>query len=345
MRLLNTKTRRLEEFADDTPLYAILSHRWGDDEAASHGFTYVWIDTCCIDKTSSAELSEAIDSMYRWYQEATVCYAYLADVECNGYDLQSGTDPHDWFGRGWMRQELIAPSLVVFFNKSWGKVGTKSTLCSLVSEITGIPDDILTGERNVEDASVAQRMSWAAWRRTTRAEDRAYCLMGIFGVNMPMLYGEGGTNAFMRLQEEILKFSNDHSIFAWSTGGGSSMENYRDLLAPSPAYFRNSGWVVEPSEIGVTVDFSSGTITVDKRGIHLELTLRSGKLASHGDQTVAESLIGLGFGLNVSNSTEGTPLNMALQNGQGFTSAAERQLTTANNFNLEVLADPYGCLV
>src|SRR5579871_6642511 len=247
MRLLNTTKRKLEEFGGNKiPLYAILSHTWGEKEitfqdieghdaekkveyekvrnicdmAAAHGFDYVWIDTCCIDKTSSAELSEAINSMYRWYQESGVCYAYLADVPSNAVDRQTMAISPEfsksrWFTRGWTLQELIAPSTVIFLDQEWQEMGTKSSLQWMISEVTSIPTNILLGG-DLESASVAQRMSWASKRETTRVEDLAYCLMGIFGVNMPMLYGEG-ERAFIRLQEEIMKVSDDHSLFAWKS--------------------------------------------------------------------------------------------------------------------------------
>ncbi|KAK0639462.1 heterokaryon incompatibility protein-domain-containing protein [Cercophora newfieldiana] len=216
MRLLNTSTHKLEEFPDDTPPYAILSHRWGPDEvlpgyakiemtcriAAESGIEYAWIDTCCINKTDSSELSESINSMYRWYQESTVCYAYLADES-------------EWFQRGWTLQELLALSAVVFLNAAWKELGTKLSLWKDVHDCTGIPGVFLAGE-DAHSASIAQRMSWAAGRNTTKVEDRAYSLMGHFGIYMPILYGEK-ENAFFRLQEEILKvISDDHTIFAWT---------------------------------------------------------------------------------------------------------------------------------
>jgi hypothetical protein len=269
MRLLHTTNYKLEEFgAHEIPLYAILSHTWGENEitfqdiesadvkkeercekirntctvAADHGFDYVWIDTCCIDKTSSAELSEAINSMYRWYQESAVCYAYLADVLSKADDHQSMARSSEfskskWFTRGWTLQELIAPFIVIFFDQKWQEIGTKSSLRQPISEITGIPDSILLGD-DLECASVAQRMSWASERETTRVEDRAYCLIGIFSVNMPLLYGEG-ERAFIRLQEEIIKVSDDHSLFAWESDDSSG-----SLLATSPAAFSNSSKII-----------------------------------------------------------------------------------------------------
>ena len=149
------------------------------------GFEHVWVDTCCIDKTNSAELSEAINSMFKWYQNATECYVYLLDVD-GLQDLAASR----WFTRGWRLQERIAPESAVFFNKDWVEIGTKSSLANEISTITRIPASILTGQNN-EQYSVAQVMSWAAGRITTRIEDSGYSLLGLFGVNMPMIYGEG----------------------------------------------------------------------------------------------------------------------------------------------------------
>jgi hypothetical protein len=202
----------------DIPRYAILSHRWTDDEvlfkdvqdgtsadrkgyfklkgavtqARTDGFAYLWDDTCCIDKSSSAELSEAINSMWLWYRDAPICYAYLEDVLLNVEDphFDAHFELSAWFTRGWTLQELIAPKHVNFYNKSWTLIGTRQTLRRSISEITGIDGDYLNHDRPLSAASVAKRMSWAAHRKTTRLEDIAYCLMGLFFVNMPMLYGE-----------------------------------------------------------------------------------------------------------------------------------------------------------
>ena len=169
-----------------------------------------------IDKRSSAELSEAINSMYTWYANAEVCYAYLSDVSESAAIDGAGSEcaRSRWFTRGWTLQELIAPRSMVFYSANWTKIGEKSNSISpLLSTTTGIDADILTGDRELETASVAKRMSWAARRTTTRTEDLAYSLMGIFSVNMPMLYGEGA-KAFISLQEEIMKASDDETLFA-----------------------------------------------------------------------------------------------------------------------------------
>ncbi|KAI6001702.1 heterokaryon incompatibility protein-domain-containing protein, partial [Pisolithus marmoratus] len=249
------KTEILEELDDKTTRYAILSHRWGNEvsykemiglmkmveeekeevrqrdgyqkiiksceQAMKDGYKWLWIDTCCIDKRSSSELSEAINSMYRWYQNAQVCYAYLHDIHesqwlnmRNSFRPLENTSLPEWFTRGWTLQELIAPKQVEFFNKDWVPIGNKQHLAPMLGGITGIPCGVLMNGMVGQGLSVAQIMSWAAERETKRVEDRAYSLMGLFGVNMPMLYGEG-KKAFQRLQLEIIRTSSDHSIFAW----------------------------------------------------------------------------------------------------------------------------------
>jgi hypothetical protein len=187
--------------------------------ARSDDLHYLWVDTNCIDKTSSAELSEAINSMYAWYRNASVCYAYLMDVPS---DMEEKCDASNsrfrrsrWFKRGWTLQELLAPKNVVFFSRDWTEIGRKDTMTKLLEEITGIRANYLLQLEGIDGASIAQRMSWVSNRSTSRPEDIAYCMLGIFDVNMPLIYGEG-SKAFVRLQEEIIKISDDHSIFAWT---------------------------------------------------------------------------------------------------------------------------------
>jgi hypothetical protein len=206
-------------------------------QALRDGYDHVWIDTCCIDKSSSAELSEAINSMYKWYARAKVCYAYLNDVEStqDPRDKRSSFKKSEWFKRGWTLQELIAPKSVLFLAKDWVQIGSKRSLADVVEAITKVDEKVLV-ENLGSEISVAKKLSWAANRKTTRNEDMAYSLMGLFGVHMPTLYGEGRYKAFTRLQEEILRVSNDHSIFAWwldpfEEGG---------LLAASPSNFAHS---------------------------------------------------------------------------------------------------------
>ncbi|KAK5651520.1 hypothetical protein OQA88_11974 [Cercophora sp. LCS_1] len=240
MRLLNSKTRGITKFISDKqiPKYAILSHTWGEEEvtfqdwqaptiiATKKGFKK--IDLCCqqADKdglewvwvdTSSAELSEAINSMFKWYRDSEVCYAYLQDVEAcpDESEQHSRISQSRWFTRGWTLQELIAPSDVIFYSEDWHALGTKFDLRYLLHSITGMEPKFLCCEAPLEQASIARRMSWAAKRETSRTEDMAYCLLGIFGINMPLLYGEG-KNAFRRLQEELMRaYPFDHTLFAW----------------------------------------------------------------------------------------------------------------------------------
>ncbi|KAI1819962.1 heterokaryon incompatibility protein-domain-containing protein [Xylaria intraflava] len=268
MRLINVHTLVISEFyGDQIPRYATLSHTWDEEEvtlqdmtdgmaeslkgyrkitacceqARFDGLPYVWIDTCCIDKRSSAELSEAINSMYLWYENATLCYTYLADVNDFRSDGMESFKQSRYWTRGWTLQELIAPRTVIFFSSGWLRIGTRMDLREAVAEATHIPKPVLRF-RNLNDYSVSQKLSWASSRQTTRVEDEAYCLLGLFGVSMPLLYGEG-RRAFRRLQEEIIKEFDDDSIFAWQ--GGTDY----GLLASCPAQFAFSHSVhkcVEP---------------------------------------------------------------------------------------------------
>ena len=245
MRLLKTDNMELElqEFFDhEIPRYAILSHRWEQDElsyqdlqarrnrggagftkvqkccekASTDGYEWLWVDTCCIDKSSSAELSEAINAMFKWYKASARCYAYLSDVsgtQDTPNRLQWPSFKESvWFTRGWTLQELIAPSDVLFLDSTWREIGTRTELMADIIAVTGIPSTAFIALRYY---SVAQIMSWASMRRTSRVEDLAYCLLGLFDVGMPLLYGEG-ERAFRRLQEEIMRISDDESIFVWT---------------------------------------------------------------------------------------------------------------------------------
>ena len=206
---------------DDIPPYAILSHTWEDEEvtfeamrtpacqnmkgyqkiamtcrlASEANISYAWVDTCCIDKSSSAELTEAINSMYRWYQRAAICYAFLSDLEPampgEKSSITATATLRDcrWFTRGWTLQELIAPRQVIFYDRAWQSRGSKSELAEILSEITNVDIEVLQHTKPLSALSTAQKMSWAAERETTRMEDTAYCLLGIFDVNMPLLYG------------------------------------------------------------------------------------------------------------------------------------------------------------
>ncbi len=278
MRFVNTTSLQFHELSDlDLRKlkdgYCILSHRWvlGDGEithvdilsmdsdikakdgyakfsgacalAKELGYDPLWIDTCCINKTDSVEMGEAINSMYRWYSAAKVCIAYLQDVTSSAQINES-----EWFNRGWTLQELIAPKTVRFYDRSWNYLGDKVDLTDTLVSRTGIPANVLNNTKPPQECSIAQRMSWAAKRTTKRPEDRAYSLMGLFDVNMPMIYGER-ERAFIRLQEQIINKSTDESIFAWdldlledSTRDAKNVQC--GLLATSPACFARRGDII-----------------------------------------------------------------------------------------------------
>ncbi|KAI0334659.1 hypothetical protein GY45DRAFT_1242459, partial [Cubamyces sp. BRFM 1775] len=197
--------------------------RLGSDFCAfARGEGYEWSGPgsihVCIDKTNSAELSEAINnSMYDWYAAAGVCFAYLEDVSDDEEDPRVPAEQFPqgrWFSRGWTLQGLIAPRILFFVSREWSLLGTKTALASVVEEITGINREVLTHRKRLSSVSVTRRMSWASRRDTTREEDKAYSLLGIFGIHMATIYGEG-ENAFLRLQEEILKRVPDQSVLLW----------------------------------------------------------------------------------------------------------------------------------
>ena len=275
MRLLHAKSLYFEEFFDnEIPPYAILSHRWEGKEVAFHEFEaakkqdgpefskikmfcsyvsrqpdlvgdleWVWIDTCCIDKKSSAELSEAINSMFQWYKRSRVCYAYLSSVDAGPWNVQEKQFRQSpWFTRGWTLQELIAPTLLYFLDRQWNLIGEKTELAAEISAITDIGKpffNLSQGRRTpLHQTSIATKMSWASRRKTSRPEDMAYCLLGIFDINMPLLYGEG-MKAFMRLQLEIIRKSDDESIFAWTSPDRSWLN--QGMLASWPTWFINCG--------------------------------------------------------------------------------------------------------
>ena len=272
MRFLNTHTFEFEQVPDselhlEDNQYAILSHRWGADkdevsfediqlskdfsnkkgfkkvegfckEASSANCRYGWIDTCCINKGNSTELSEAINSMYQWYQGSKICIAYLEDVP------QKQLADSAWFERGWTLQELISPKAVTFFDNGWKTIGTKIELIADLSRKTRIPEGILSHATKLSTCSIAQRMSWAANRVTTREEDRAYSLMGLFDVNMPMIYGER-EKAFLRLQQCIIQKSKDESIFAWVMEFPGNTKTFSGLFAPSPLAYASCSEIVQ----------------------------------------------------------------------------------------------------
>lgn len=308
MYLLNVSSLALESFLEDAaPPYAILSHTWEQNaevsfqdiqnldsakkkkgfakilstakKAEDDGLDFVWIDTCCIEKSSSSELQEAINSMFRWYARANVCYVYLSDVSgrpsdtsldkwiesvISGDYLTNTLAKAVWMSRGWCLQELIAPEHVKFYAQDWSYLGEKSEMLDQISAITNIDVSILDHTSPLSSVSIAKRMSWAANRRTSRVEDQAYCLLGIFEVSMPMLYGEG-TRAFIRLQEEIVRTSNDQSIFAWGVSAASGEVRNKTLLAESPADFASC--------YNITIWGRPGSHEMTNRGLRITLPL------------------------------------------------------------------------
>jgi acyl carrier protein len=296
MWLLDVRTLQLEEFfGSNIPPYAILSHTWGTEEvsfiemkkpkyrmtaqrkagfakiegcciqAQRDGLSWAWVDSCCIDKRSSALLQEAINSMFQWYRLSSRCYVHLSDVP-SGSEAVRMLGKAQWFTRGWTLQELLAPQKMMFFAQDWIPIGYKTSfreeesqllspngyaekdkvysyanLTEQISTTTNIPIEFLIGKKGLSQACVAQRMFWASRRITTRAEDRAYSLMGLFDISMPILYGEGLEKAFTRLQREIISRTTDQSILVWYRREATS---YR-LLAESPDCFQNSGSVMQ----------------------------------------------------------------------------------------------------
>ncbi|KAM0806732.1 putative Heterokaryon incompatibility domain-containing protein [Seiridium cardinale] len=296
MRLLNTKTLHLEQFHNSSGLdYAVLSHTWEEDEvlfedismqrrlrpkwkkklgahkllesarlAQNVGLEYIWIDTCCINKGSSAELSEAINSMYNWYRQSAVCYVYMSDYDSHDPEnLETTNTPiakrkvplnerafadSRWFTRGWTLQELIAPSEVRFYDRNWKYAGLRGIMATYLAKVTSI------------DPASARRCLGPQKGRLAREEDMAYCLMGLFDINMPLLYGEG-RKAFRRLQEEILRKTNDQSILVFERFPYQNFDN--PLLALSPRSFVNTHNVyrnikgarqIQLTDIGLAVD-------------------------------------------------------------------------------------------
>ncbi|KAI1388441.1 heterokaryon incompatibility protein-domain-containing protein [Hypoxylon trugodes] len=322
MRLINTRDYEMKEWlGDQVPNYAILSHTWEEGEvtfqdwqhlndeirkkagydkimgacrqAREDGLDWLWVDTNCIDKTSSAELSEAINSMFAWYRDAKICYAYLQDVPTGltvPNENEVGTDEADipdeaevtnegdetyqdytddeydtdeedelpesfhnsrWFTRGWTLQELLAPDTVVFYARDWTTIGALTPsmwgVRGHIARITGIDSRYLYGSENSKEASVSERLSWVANRKTTRTEDIAYCLLGLFDINMPLLYGEG-IKAFTRLQHEIIRNSSDHTIFCWKWSNAVPAD-WVSILAPFPSVFAESGNYIRRDEV------------------------------------------------------------------------------------------------
>ena len=213
-------------------------------QASQDGWLWVWMDTCCIDKTNSVELSEAVNSMFAWYKNSRICYVHLQDVptpqsgpcarskpqrESDVYltgrskkdQLEVAFEDSEWFRRGWTLQECLAPRYLSFYDNQWKYIGDKSDWADTMSRITGIPLSLFFGDDRFMTCPVAAKLSWASCRSCTRTEDMAYCLLGLLDIHMPLIYGEG-SRAFIRLQQELIRSSDDNSILAWQFRPGKS---------------------------------------------------------------------------------------------------------------------------
>ncbi|KAM3070211.1 hypothetical protein ACMFMF_008563 [Clarireedia jacksonii] len=290
MRLLNTENYELKDIRQKVE-YAILSHRWYEEEitfgsldaaqlrdsqqkspqldkirgscaqAKEAGLEWVWIDSCCINRNSSEELRRSISSMFDWYQNAAVCYTYLSDVigsetSNDHFEPQNNEDRKysEWFERG-----------------------TRAELATEISRITGIAAMYLNGTDDFRNANIATKLSWQAGRKTTEVEDTAYSLIGVLGVQLMAMYGEG-RQAFQRLQEEAIKTQVDESIFAWTTPAGSLPNHNRPwasdqwgLLAPSPDCFMKSGDITIN---GPSRSRPSGGISIIAGGVQFPMAMK-----------------------------------------------------------------------
>jgi hypothetical protein len=335
-----------EFFGSNIPAYAILSHTWADEEvsfmefttdieaarlkagfrkigftcgqAIADGLDYAWVDTSCIDKSSSAELSEAINSMFTWYKNASICYAYLSDVAKLQFPEQFLKSR--WFQRGWTLQELIAPDTVNFFDQAWIRLGSRMSLASLIHEATLIDIDVLTygvGTYGLGYHCIAKRMAWASRRQTTRIEDMAYCLLGIFNVNMPLLYGEG-KRAFLRLQQEIIKVVDDDSILAW--GRQTSALDFDILADNDDSSTTNWLFASSPEDFGgchnITYSVNSiSPFTLTNQGLNIELPLiKIVPSTEDGEHHIQKYSVGL---LSCKSSNKPALLGILLANSAG----------------------------
>jgi hypothetical protein len=266
------------------------------DMATREGLSlsWVWVDSICIDKRSSQELSEAINSMFAWYARAAVCIVYMHDVPAFSSTVkeffQQAFESSDWFTRGWTLQELLAPALSIFCDQTWevfghveaahgstrrllqapGSIPPGDDLTDWVAMVTGIDHKILDDRSGIFRSCTALRMSWAAKRTTTRVEDEAYCLLGLLDVNMPLLYGEGH-KAFQRLQEELIKRSDDQSILAWH--GDKPTDNMIGILASNVRAFRYCGNLSNSIE-----QLPSDPFAITNVGLHIPAGQRLWKL-------------------------------------------------------------------
>lgn len=354
MRLLDTATFELVSDNDSVfkqEGYAILSHRWIGSEikfeqlgahidalraagttplespqqekirgachtARAKGIRWMWIDTCCIDKSSTSELSESLNSMFRWYQDAKLCITYLSDVTRKGDGREDFTNevgrPSIWFSRGWTLQELLAPRHLEFFDKNWGFIGDRAELAGQIEKITSIQSKYLKGETKDNDpraACIATKFSWISDRQTERVEDMAYSMLGLFGIKMTPQYDEGW-EAFMRLQKELLSRSTDESLFAWKMPQPEAgvellpgipmqqqetwKENEWGLLAARPMWFKDCAQmtVVCPGIKEHYIDRHGGGVQIQQRGLQISLGGGLGNRYEAGKARTAGFMVG-----------------------------------------------------
>ena len=261
------QVKKLLETSNDESISKI---RFACREARRDNIPYVWIDTCCIDKRDLRELSQAINSMFRWYKEARVCYTYLSDVRIN-YPADE-FKKSVWFTRGWTLQELLAPRQLRFFDLNWNRLGTKETMVSQIHEATNIKPQYLNGD--FTGACIAEKMSCASARTTKIRDDMAYSMLGIFGITMDVRYGEE-EDAFLRLEENLVEKTRDESIFAWtippSLKGGLSTWPALGLLAPWPSCFSDSGSLtIESGEYKPRSDVG---YSITKKGVEFAIPM------------------------------------------------------------------------
>lgn len=346
----------VERLGSSIPRYAILSHTWGEDDeefnfndvmngtgrekpgfrkvqfcgeqAAKDKLEYFWVDTCCIDKSSSTELQEAINSMFQWYSKAEKCYVYLADVSCNGLsNVDECFRKSRWFTRGWTLQELIAPAYVEFYSSEQKRIGDKNSMAQTIHDITGISIQALQGH-SLHQFSVEVRKSWAANRQTKREEDLAYSLLGIFNIYMPLIYGEGRKHAFARLERKIRKSEDLPSAIRTVETHMQKANNGEGL----PTFRTEEGQFSlseRPSSLGPLNVSTSARKQTESRKSFKAAPINSA--AENGHIEIVKLLLANGADITVQDAKGWTPLNSAawgghlevvkllLENGADFT--------------------------
>jgi len=228
--------------------------------ALEANYSWVWLDTCCIDKRNFTELNEAINAMYKWYQKASLCIAYLFDYAHGHNELASSS----WFTRCWTLQELIAPLRVEFYDQNWKHFGSKNNLCEEIAAITWINVDVLRCRASpTTTCTVAERLSWASKRNASRVEDEAYSLLGLFDLSMPTLYGSG-RKAFQMFLEEVLRRTGDVTPLIWSKSMAPHETSLSGLLPRSPAFYTSR-------RCARTITSSSRSLSVVADGLELDV--------------------------------------------------------------------------